>query len=126
MVNDSTNATVTLRGIDSTNGARSRFPKGSPNLGYPIIYFIQAGDFIKIGRSMSNGLCARINAMVTGCPFEMEVLEYIKGDSILERQLHKKFSFCHYRGEWFKSCPELLNFIAKQEGIIKNTSIEED
>jgi hypothetical protein len=63
------------------------------------IYFIRAGDFIKIGQSKD--WKARLGQMQTGSPHALIPLLVLVGEPSLEKRLHSRFSADHFRGEWF-------------------------
>lgn len=78
-----------------------------------IVYFIQAGGFIKIGKSSTENLDFRKSMMQTGCPYKMEIVGYVQGGHERERDLHADFHEQRYRGEWFYASSMLLEYIAK-------------
>jgi|SRR6516162_8157678 hypothetical protein len=75
----------------------------------PRIYFIECGDYIKIG--FASSLKARLSGLTTGNPYPLKVLAIIDGDKQVERSLHDRFASAFHRGEWFRKTPELLTFI---------------
>ncbi len=77
-----------------------------------IVYFISAGNFIKIGKSTGNPK-ARIQTLQTGCPYKIEVLGWINGDVYLEKELHKKFSKHKAHGEWFSNHYDITDYLSK-------------
>jgi hypothetical protein len=64
------------------------------------IYFIRAGDFVKIGfaREVTN----RLPRLQTGSPVKLELLMAIQGKASLEKDFHRKFAKLRAHGEWFK------------------------
>lgn len=78
--------------------------------GMEIVYFLRAGDFVKIGKATGNPM-SRIAALKTGCPFKIDVIAYIPGGITEERELHRKFSHIKSHGEWFRADPALLEHI---------------
>lgn len=78
-----------------------------------IVYFIQAGGFIKIGKSSTENLNFRKGMMQTGCPYKMEIVGYVQGGHERERDLHAEFHEQRYRGEWFFASSIILEYIAK-------------
>jgi hypothetical protein len=79
-----------------------------------IVYFLQAGSFIKIGITTGDPR-RRIDQLQTGCPYEIRVLGCIPGGRALEQKLHKKFSAFRAHGEWFRMNPEILQELRAPE-----------
>ena len=76
-----------------------------------MIYFIQAGSGeIKIGYTTQSGK-ARLKGLQTASPTKLMLLCETIGTARLEKQLHERFAHLRLTGEWFKSAPELLEFI---------------
>lgn len=76
------------------------------------VYFIKPIDMdgpIKIGCSQSPG--KRRDALQHWCPFPLEIVAEIAGDSIIEARFHRKFLRDHLRSEWFTATKELLHTI---------------
>lgn len=81
------------------------------------IYFIQAKTlgFIKIGVAVD--VHFRMRELATGCPDELELLGYMSGGKTprrYEKRLHDRFSEHHFRGEWFRPAPAILELIANE------------
>lgn len=74
------------------------------------VYFIQCGEFIKIGTAIDVG--ARIRSIRASNPHPIEVLKVMPADDDLEKDLHKRFATSRHRGEWFKPSRELSDLIA--------------
>lgn len=77
------------------------------------VYFIQCGNFIKIGCSanpeervnqLRRGGKALRPSVWEGNPF---LIGYVPGTKKDERGLHTDFKNLHDRGEWFRAAPEL-------------------
>lgn len=66
-----------------------------------LIYFIECGDFIKIGHTRR--LEERIN--------EVTLLTTTRGSQTEERRLHALFADARHKGEWFKKSNELVAYI---------------
>ena len=79
------------------------------------IYFVRAGEFVKIGRAKDWKL--RIQTMQTGSPCVLQPLLVLTGDDETENQLHFKFYRDKYRGEWFHNSEAIRKFI--QENLQK-------
>jgi hypothetical protein len=73
------------------------------------IYFISAGDKIKIG--FSTRPLDRLKALQTAHPGCLEIIGIMHGAFSLERRLHEQFSRYWVRGEWFRLSPEITRYI---------------
>ena len=87
-------------GIDRATGPTSI------DHGYPGVYFILAGDRIKIGYSQDPR--KRLLDMQVGSPVELTLLHVISCPTrshqrLVERQLHEKFAALRVHGEWFRA-----------------------
>ena len=82
-----------------------RSPRGKGH-----IYFIQQGDFIKIG--WSSDWQYRIYHMQTSNPAPIVVLGVMEGTPQQERQTHRDFAAHRHQREWFFAVPEILEFVA--------------
>jgi hypothetical protein len=80
------------------------------------IYFMEAGDFIKIGYTRSPA--ARGIKMSTDNPFPLRLLHIEDGTFKRETLYHRHFAAIRVRGEWFHKTPELLTFIEQRKRII--------
>lgn len=90
----------------------------APKEGNAAVYFIQDGEFVKIGAT-SNGARPdkRLDALQTGNPRELTLRCVIAGD--LERAFHNHFRLLRVRGEWFRIDDELEAFMAAVESVAK-------
>lgn len=75
------------------------------------VYFLECHGFIKIGTA--SDARARHRAVQTVSPFEVKLLCAIPGNEALERSLHNRFWYLRERGEWFRSEPNLTEFVAE-------------
>jgi hypothetical protein len=91
---------------------RRRPRRQQADTGEECVYFIRAGDAIKIGRTTN--LAARFRALATASPVPLELLATVSGGRELEAQLHREWQHLHIRGEWFEADEELLRFIREQ------------
>jgi hypothetical protein len=73
------------------------------------VYFVEAGDFIKIG--FTTDWQRRIPTIQISSASPLRLLTLVQGDHDLEAALHNKFSHLRQRGEWFRKAPELISFI---------------
>jgi len=78
------------------------------------VYFIRAGDAIKIGHSTR--LTARLKALQTGTHHSLVLLAKAPGAVQLEREYHDRFRRWHIQGEWFKASRPLLYEIDQING----------
>lgn len=76
-------------------------------LGY--VYFVRAGDAIKIGFSTNSK--TRLASLQTSNSEQLELLAMMRGTQSDERDLHQQFCHLNLRGEWFRVDEELLDFI---------------
>ncbi len=79
-----------------------------------VVYFVQAGNYIKIGTTTN--LRARLAALQNGSPFPISLLHTIPGDTEKEKAFQRQFHKSRIRGEWYEVTPELRQFI--ETGII--------
>lgn len=76
------------------------------------IYFIEAGEFVKIG--FTNSIDVRLSALQVGSPHPLKVLCLVPGTRDDEKFLQRAFCVERYRGEWFyltsliRRCVEVL------------------
>lgn len=77
--------------------------------GDTFIYFLRAGEFVKIGQS--NRWKDRMATMQTGSPYTIVPLLVLIDQPALERKLHSRFRADHFRGEWFHMGPAIVAFI---------------
>lgn len=75
----------------------------------PHVYFIKAGDAVKIGYSEVVG--KRFSALQSGHAGELELLGAIPANGYTEHSYHERFAQFRIRGEWFRAEPELLSAI---------------
>ena len=75
-----------------------------------IVYFLSAGEFIKIGKATGSPT-GRVSQLRTGCPFPITILATMPGGVIEEHALHRRFKHIQAHGEWFHAAPDLLAFI---------------
>lgn len=75
------------------------------------VYFVEMGDFIKIGftRSLEN----RLTQFASSLPLPVALLHSLRGTIGLERFYHAKFDQLRARGEWFRKGADLVAFVAE-------------
>lgn len=92
--------------------AKSKLPeKTKAKCGY--VYMIRSGYFIKIGHSLDPA--ERFRTISTATPDGCELLFFFRGSMQLERQMHREFSACHFKKEWFFLCGKLKRFVEEFE-----------
>lgn len=78
------------------------------------VYFIQCGEFIKIGRTR-NRVQRRLAELRCGNPYPLTLLATVAAHRSelvnLEASYHGRFAAYHHRDEWFRAEPDLLAFI---------------
>src|SRR5262249_45238273 len=77
-----------------------------------VVYFVRAGDAIKIG--VTRDVERRLRALATGSAVPLELLATLPGGRSLEKKLHERFRRFHVRGEWFRADEVLLRYIREQ------------
>lgn len=82
------------------------------NRGQTQVYFVRAGQFIKIGFSCD--VRARVDSFRIGCPYEIELLGTVLGGAKKEHEFHRRFRDLHYRGEWFRLDGELAEYVREE------------
>lgn len=69
------------------------------------VYFIRAGNFIKIGKA--DNPQKRLQQLQTGSPLKMELVSVIPGGEKEEKKMHAKYAHLRANGEWFHYSPEM-------------------
>lgn len=77
------------------------------------VYFIQCGNYIKIGHADDPE--RRLRELQTGNPNKLELLGYVSGDIVREREIH--FTFADFRtdGEWFELTTDILAYLQQNK-----------
>jgi hypothetical protein len=75
------------------------------------VYFIECGDFVKIGYSANPEL--RLAALQVSTPHQMRLLGTIAGDHEVESRLHQICRVHHHKGEWFRKTGTILGYIER-------------
>lgn len=76
-----------------------------------MIYFIQAGGFVKIGST--SDLAERLRTLQCANPMDLKVLATIPGGRTEEAALHRRFATSIHRNEWFNLTSDLISFIGE-------------
>jgi hypothetical protein len=77
------------------------------------VYFIEGGDFIKIG--VSANPIDRLAALQTSTPFDLKLLADFPGDASEEFRIQGAFAHLHVRGEWFRRHPAILDYVESRK-----------
>ena len=93
-----------------------------------VVYLIQAEDsspsIYKIGTTKN--IDSRIEALKTGCPYELKLIKTINGDAHTEKRLHKKYKSFRKKGEWFefKDIKPVVDYMENINANIENERME--
>jgi hypothetical protein len=90
-------------------GLSEHFGRTEPGTAPGEVYFITDGDAIKIG--WSGAPKVRIKDLQATNPRPLRILLSIQAHPYDERILHARFAHLRLTGEWFRSEPELTDFI---------------
>lgn len=90
------------------------------NLNETFIYFLRAGEFVKIGQSRR--WKSRLDQMQTGSPYTIVPLLILRGSPAMEKTLHSRFRADHFRGEWFRLGPAVRAFIKSNLKLCQSKS----
>jgi len=75
------------------------------------IYFIRAGNFIKIGYAVDP--YSRLKQLQTGNPQKLELVGYVEGDYETEAHIHSLFADFRVKGEWFELNTDIMAYAEK-------------
>lgn len=64
------------------------------------IYFLECGEFVKIGFSTSPN--CRVSSIATGSPHDVRIIGLMRGTYPDEKSLHKTYAGRHHAREWFR------------------------
>lgn len=73
------------------------------------VYFIRAGDAVKIGHSRDPQ--KRLKQLSTGSAEPLELWHRLPGDKQVERDLHKQFADERLNGEWFRVSDRIQEYV---------------
>lgn len=79
------------------------------------VYFLRAGDFVKIG--FTSHPTGRARELQTGLPGGIDFIVAVSGSREDEQRLHGELSMHHVRGEWFRAVPAVLATITRSVGL---------
>ncbi len=86
--------------------SRKRGRRGNYAQAYGDLYFIRVGDYVKIG--VSQNVARRVRDINSINPYDVKLIYHGIGEANYEEYWHKKYAYCHHRGEWFY-IPEIIN-----------------
>ncbi|MGJ7042107.1 mRNA-degrading endonuclease YafQ of YafQ-DinJ toxin-antitoxin module [Shinella sp. BE166] len=84
--------------------------EGAPSRRSSFVYFISDGEHVKIG--LSRQPRKRLSSLQTGHPKRLNIVGLMPGGAEDEFQLHGRFRDHRVKGEWFRDCSEIRDFIA--------------
>jgi hypothetical protein len=90
----------------------------------PIIYFIAAGELVKIGHTTN--LRSRLRSLRTASPSELRVLLTRSGTRDDECELHRRFAEFRVSREWFKLCDPINQFISANSNSSDEMALFDD
>lgn len=73
--------------------------KPKPPAEHGHVYFMKAGNAVKIGRSTN--LRSRFKSLQTGSADAARIVKILPGGKRREKEFHKRFAEYRLRGEWF-------------------------
>lgn len=76
-----------------------------------MVYFIKAGEFIKIGYTSSTTIKGRLGSLQSGYPTPLTVLGVMDGLGPTEMAVHDLLAKHRVSGEWFSACACIRSFI---------------
>lgn len=77
---------------------------------YAIVCHTDFGEFVKIGKALD--VVGRLCNLQVGCPFPLTIWGVAKGHR--EDVVHKLLANYNHRGEWFKVCAEVVDFLTRE------------
>lgn len=81
-----------------------------PTVGW--VYFLKAGEFVKVGWSLAPE--ERVKHLQTGCPVETELLGFVSGSMDDEALFHALFEPWRSKGEWFHWSPVVRKTVSRE------------
>jgi hypothetical protein len=96
---------------DEAHARRLLPPAIAPWPSDPGVYFVLAGDRIKIGKAARVG--QRLRELQTGSPQKLVLVAVAPGGLAEEAELHERFAAHRIQGEWFYLCPAVAEYAAK-------------
>lgn len=99
--------------LDLHTWMRGRRPRGPQRERRGTIYFVRAGERIKIG--FSQDVPRRLAQLQLFFPDVLEVVLELPGTILLERELHRRFGDLNIRQEWFEFAPPIAAFVDQEQ-----------
>jgi hypothetical protein len=87
------------------------------------LYFIRAGDAVKIGRTTN--IVKRLHNMQTNNHEEIDCLLLLKGRGWQEDEWHKRFRAMKLRGEWYRWCAQIEAAIDLERNLAPRPTLSE-
>ena len=75
------------------------------------VYLMRCESFVKVGRAKKIG--RRLEALTTASPFDVDLLAVLSGQPHHEQTFHMALHAHRHHGEWFRSCAETFEIIAR-------------
>ena len=88
--------------------APGRYRLGARRSKRGTVYFVRAGERVKIG--FTKDLDRRLVQLQNFFPDPLEVLLSMPGSILMEQELHRRFAADRLRGEWFLCSPAIRAF----------------
>ena len=85
------------------------------------IYFVQSGEFVKVGYCAEGRAQDRLEELQVGNPTRLRLLGCIRGDRAEEARAHVSLTEWKVRGEWFYLTPTIREVIA---GLVEKDAID--
>ncbi len=83
--------------------------------GWCYVYFVRAGEHVKIGRAVD--VAQRVRELQVGHPHPLALVVSVPAHAALELAIHRRFQHLRTQGEWFRIDDDLVAFIqALQRG----------
>lgn len=99
---------------------RSERPKSARPKPTGHVYFLRAGNTVKIG--FSTNLSERLRNIRTGCPEKVRLVKVVAGTMKTERMYHDRYAEYRLDGEWFDLRGRLAKYL---EMCVKPIAIPE-
>ena len=81
--------------------------------GWVYLYFVRAGDYVKIGRAIN--VLNRVRALQVSHSENIRLLAAIPVHASIEPMVHRHFKHLRKTGEWFRLGPDLVEFINRSK-----------
>jgi hypothetical protein len=75
------------------------------------VYFIRAGEGGPVKIGVAGDVASRLAEFQTAHFQTLHIIREMDGDTLAEREMHRRFKHRHIRGEWFEFDPEMLTVV---------------